>query len=254
MKERHPTTSTSWQSSARWYDELVGEKGHYYHEHVILPRLFPLLDLTPQSSLLDLACGQGIVARKLPAGVSYTGLDAAKELIHAAKKYSPHTFLAADVTKSLPIKETFTHATCILALQNIEQPDKVFQNVKKHLVKGGRFVMVLNHPAFRIPRQSSWGFDDATKIQYRKINGYMKAQKVPISMHPGKAKMGEVSNTWSFHHPLSQYSAWLFQAGFVIEKIEEWCSDQVSVGGASRWENRAREEFPLFMTIVAKAV
>lgn len=249
MRQRHPTTSTSWQNSARWYDELVGEKGHYYHEHVILPRLIELLDCKEGAKLLDLACGQGILARHLPKGVSYTGIDAAKELIQAAKKYSPHTFLTGDVTKPLPVKELYSHATCILAIQNIEHPDKVFENVAKHLEKGGTFALVMNHPSFRIPRQSSWGMDDATKIQYRKINGYMKPQKVPITMHPGKE---QATTTWSFHHPLSAYSEWLAKAGFVIAKIEEWCSDKVSTGALKRAENRAREEFPLFMCLIAK--
>ena len=28
---------TSWETSSAWYDKIVGAKGHYYHEQVILP-------------------------------------------------------------------------------------------------------------------------------------------------------------------------------------------------------------------------
>ena len=118
-----------------------------------------------------------------------------------------------------------------------------------HLQKGGRFAIVMNHPCFRIPRQSSWGFDEATKLQYRRMNGYMSPQKIPIEMHPGAQKQ---ATTWSFHHPLSDYSKWLYEAGFSIERIEEWCSDKVSTGGNAKAENRARKEFPLFLSIIAR--
>jgi hypothetical protein len=43
----------------------------------------------------------------------------------------------------------------------------------------------------------------------------------------------------------------LHDNGFVIEKIEEWVSDKKSEGGMAAVEDKARAEFPLFMTIVA---
>ena len=30
-------SKTSWEGSHEWYDKIVGEKGHYFHEHVIFP-------------------------------------------------------------------------------------------------------------------------------------------------------------------------------------------------------------------------
>lgn len=256
MEKRHTqksSASTSWHEVHRWYDDLVGESGHHYHQSLILPQALRLLDLKPASHLLDLACGQGILSRKIPKKTEYVGLDISPELIKAAKQYLPeeasHRFIVHDVTKPLPLaKESkFSHAACILAIQNIEEPAKVFANIRPFLHPGAKFLIVMNHPAFRIPRQSSWGFDEATKIQYRKINGYMTAQKIPIQMHPGKGSV----TTISFHYPLSAYSKWLKENGFTIDVIEELCSDKVSTGGAAKWENRARREFPLFLTILA---
>ncbi|MBM3208605.1 MAG: SAM-dependent methyltransferase, partial [Chlamydiae bacterium] len=45
--------SSSWEPVSGWYDKVVGSKGHYYHENVILPKLKPTL--TETKSLLDLA-------------------------------------------------------------------------------------------------------------------------------------------------------------------------------------------------------
>lgn len=247
---------TSWQKSSKWYQDSVGEKGHYYHQSVIMPNSLKLLDFTHTSnaSLLDLACGQGVLSRHIPSKVNYIGIDAAKSLIHAALQYNPpkhHGFILADAAKELPLKKMdFSHAALILALQNIESPLNVFKNASKHLIPGGYFLVVLNHPCFRIPRQSSWQIDPNSKIQYRRIDSYMSSMKIPIQTHPSQGKNSP--QTWSFHSPLSSYCQWLKEADFGIEVIEEWCSDKESEGKTAKMENRSRREIPLFMAILAR--
>lgn len=249
---------TSWQKVGKWYNETVGEEGHYYHQSLIIPSVLKLFNFSPteSASVLDLACGQGVLSRHLPPRVSYLGVDAAAQLIAAAKQYnkqSSHRFIHADVTQKLPIQETlFSHASIILALQNIENPLAVFKNANHYLKSGAPFVIVLNHPCFRIPRQSSWKVDEENKIQYRRIDRYMSPMKIPIQTHPSKGNAS--SQTWTFHHSLSDYSRWLKEAGFTIELIEEWCSNKVSEGRAAKMENRSRQEIPLFMAIIARKI
>ena len=247
--------NTSWDSVGNWYNGIVGNEGHYYHQKLILPGVNRLLNLSQQNqgALLDLACGQGVLARQLPDKFLYTGVDISPALIKAAKQASTnktHEFIVSDVSKALQLqKKDYSCATLLLALQNIEQGEKVIENASRHLQQQGKFLIVLNHPCFRIPRQSSWEVDSAKKIQYRRIDRYFDEMKIPIQMHPGK---GEASvNTWSFHHPLSTYTEWLYKAGFQIAKIEEWCSDKMSIGKQAPMENRSREEIPLFMAILA---
>lgn len=245
---------TSWESSSSWYDDIVGEKGHYYHEHVILPKLLPLmaLDKKKDAAVLDLGCGQGILERHLPKQIEYAGIDLSSSLIKAAKSRNQnpkHTFYVGDITKPLPIADKkFSHIVVVLALQNIEKPDLLLKNVSKHLAKDGQLFLVLNHPCFRIPRQTHWQVDEKKKLQYRRIDSYLSPMKIPIQMHPGK-KEGE---TWSFHHSLSDYSHLLYQENFAISLLEEWISDKKSTGGKARMENRARQEFPLFLSLVCR--
>ncbi len=242
---------TSWQKVGQWYDSVVGDLGSYYHQHIILPGVIRLLELKAGAALLDLGCGQGVLSSRIPKDVGYLGLDAARSLLAKAKdRHKGRSFQYADITKPLPIPSTrlFSHATIILALQNMAEPEKVLQNIKLHLSPGASLVIVLNHPCFRIPRQSSWGFDEQAKMQYRRINCYMSEQKIPIFTNPGQAAS---EATLSFHHPVSSYFTFLQKAGFLVQGLEEWCSDKVSEGKAARWENRARKEFPLFMAIKA---
>lgn len=255
-KNENKKTNTSWNKVGNWYNSAVGEEGHYYHQAVILPELNKMIrhGSVKDPAILDLACGQGILGRQIPENVEYCGFDLAPSLINAARQYdkSPHhRYIVADVAKPLKLeKKDFSHAAIILALQNIEHPLQVVLNAAKHLRKQGRLIIVLNHPCFRIPRQSSWKIDEANKIQYRRIDRYLSPMKIPIVTHPGKAEQS--TSTFSFHHPLSDYVHWLKEAGFVIENIDEWCSDKVSTGKNAKYENRAREEIPLFMAITAK--
>lgn len=246
--------NTSWEGVNQWYDRLVGEKGHYFHQKIILPNILKLLDLKPNSSLLDLGCGQGILEKHIPKEVRYLGVDISSSFIKEAKKHakSPqHTFHCQDLSKPLPeAKPLFSHATMILSLQNMEFPESAIKNAKKLLEKKGKLLLVLNHPCFRIPRQSSWEEDENNKMIYRRINRYMSTMKIPIYLRPGQE---EGPKTYSFHYSLSTLSQFLANEEFAILKIEEWCSDKESTGKRAKAENFAREEFPLFLTILASS-
>jgi SAM-dependent methyltransferase len=242
---------TSWGNVAKWYGEIVGEKGHFFHQTIVLPGVMKLLDIKNGDRLLDVACGQGVLARRLPGEVTYMGVDLAHGLLADAKrmdKNKKHKYVVADVTKSIPTGDKFNKAAIILALQNIKEPKETMRLVSDRMDKGGKLVIVLNHPCFRIPRQSSWETDQKNKLQYRRVNRYMSPLEIPINMHPGD-KTSPV--TWSYHLPIESYSEILFENGFVIEKIEEWTSEKKSEGKMARAENRARDEFPMFMAILA---
>lgn len=246
-------TKTSWEPVSKWYHAAVGEEGHYYHKKIVIPGILRLLENENIENVLDLACGQGVLARHLPEGTSYTGIDVSSSLIKQAKaqdKDPSHKYFVGDITQPLPIKSKFSHAFIILALQNIERADLALANASKHLNQNGTLIIVLNHPCFRIPRQSSWQVDHEKKVQFRRIDRYSSPLKIPIQAHPSKGSSSQV--TWTFHHSLTDYSQFLLEAGFMIAKLEEWHSDKVSTGGAAKMENRSREEFPLFCTLVAK--
>jgi SAM-dependent methyltransferase len=255
MKKKKDNKTTSWESASSWYDQAVGESGHYYHEKVILPHLSRLLSLEDgsTSSFLDLACGQGILSRHLPITSSYVGVDLSSSLIDSAKeknRLDDHTFVVSDITKPLPVKKKdFDFCTIILALQNVEHPVKAFLNAAKHLAPGGKLILVMNHPCFRIPKLSSWGIDEEEQIQYRRIDGYYQPKLIPIQMNPSLGSKSPV--TPSFHYPLSAWTLWLNEAGFSIEWMEEWCSDKKSTGKHAEREDVSREEIPLFLTITA---
>ena len=243
---------TSWEPVHKWYDESLGQSGDYMHTEIIIPKTLALLRLETHSSLLDLGCGQGILARFLPQTVGYSGVDISPSLIAKAKardSHPGHRYSVGDITRPLGLPErSFTHAVSILTIDNIENPKCVFEHAAQILMPQGVFTIVINHPCFRIPRQSGWDVDQKSKLQFRRINRYLTPLKIPITMHPGYEHS---EMTWTFHFPISYYTRVLADSGYVIETMEEWTSDKKSVGKAASMENRARTEFPLFLSIKA---
>ena len=242
----------SWDKSADWYDRLVGSEGHYYHEKVVIPKALSLLNLGSEGKFLDLGCGQGVLAQKIPRDMHYVGLDASKTLIdHALSRRGKNAkFLVHDLcAKPFPEEaKGGTHAAFILSLQNMSDGEKAIKHSALSLTKGGKLLIVMNHPCFRIPRQSGWEIDNGKKLKFRRIDRYMTPLDIPITTNPGKTSSHE---TISYHNPLSTYFQWLQKANYKVLAVEEWCSDKVSEGPKKPMEDRARKEFPLFLAILA---
>lgn len=236
---------TTWQDVHGWYNKKVGREGHEYHKSVIFPRLLPLLK---NGSIVDLACGQGVLGRQIPAKTLYQGYDIAPDFIKIAKTEDnslKHSYLVHDVT--LPIKKTepFDHAVTLLAAQNIEDLSGLAKNAKNLLKEGGHFHLVINHPCFRIPRLSSWGEDSGKKLRYRRVDRYLSPLSIPIQTHPSQG--AKSPTTLSFHKSLQDFMLPFFKEGLILTALEEWVSPKKSEGGKAKMEDRAREEFPLFL-------
>jgi ubiquinone/menaquinone biosynthesis C-methylase UbiE len=247
---------SSWENVSTWYDNLVGEKGHYYHQNVILPHLLTVLEQENIKSWLDLACGQGVVSRHIPNNIRYFGVDKSSSLINEAKKRcknKSHKFICNDITKPIGIdKHDFDIATVILAIQDIANAEKVITTAKSHLKHNGRLIIVLNHPCFRIPRQSSWIFDYDNNKQSRRVDNYLTHMDIPIKTNPSKDNKSQ--KVTFYHRPLSYYSHILFNNSFAIEDMFELISNKKSRGKHGSMENRARKEIPLFLMINARKI
>jgi SAM-dependent methyltransferase len=242
---------TSWTQVGQWYDEIVSKKGHYHHQETLFPNLKRFLKFNQEDSLLDIGCGQGVLARYLPKGCTYYGVDLAPSLIQKAKTHSPSLqFFVRDATKPLNLdRKEFSYATFILSLQNMSAPAQAIQQAALYLKKGGKLLLVLNHPCFRIPRQSHWEIDLEKKLQSRKVDRYMSPIEIPIQMHPSQQE--QRLTTYSYHFPLSHLFSFLKDASMLVSSLEEWCSHKESTGKFAKMENRARKEFPLFLMIEA---
>ena len=254
---------TSWGKVAKWYDRLLEDVPGTYQKEVILPNLLRIVAPRPGMTIADIACGQGFFARAFfGAGASVVGADIAPELIEIAKKNSPREInfhvAPADNLKEIKTGEADI-ALIALAIQNIENLAGTMAEVARILKPDGHLILVMNHPAFRIPGETSWGWDEAMKRQYRRVDGYLSEARAEIEMHPSSSRQGgrtekkSGERTISFHRPLQVYVKALAKAGFAITRLEEWISPKTSEPGPrAKEEDRIRKEIPMFLCLEAK--
>jgi SAM-dependent methyltransferase len=244
--------NTSWGEVAKWYDDLLKDEDSFQSK-VIEPNLLRLMSIKKGERILDLGCGQGYFSQKFAlAGASVCGVDISKELIYLAEKQKnklPISYFVASAEDFLGKKlGLFDKAAVVLALQNIKNADLAIANLSGSVNTGGKIYLVLNHPAFRIPGKSSWGFEETRKLQFRRLDGYLSEFSKQIDMKPGGK--GKKEMTVSFHRPLQWYFKSFAKHGLAVLRLEEWVSHKVSDSGyRAEAENAARKEFPLFVCL-----
>jgi SAM-dependent methyltransferase len=270
---------TSWGNVAEWYDEALEKRPGTYQSEVILPQVVRLVG-SEKKTILDLACGQGFFSRelaKLNPGNAVIASDISAELIELAKKNPDlgakhiqyHVRPATDI--SFCKDGTVDTVLISLAIQNIEHIGDVFKECARVLrgsdtvSQSGQLILILNHPAFRIPKRSSWMWRSEDRAeggqeknggnpkQYRRIDGYMSETTEKIDMTPGEKT--DKLFTVSFHRPLQLYIKTLAKAGFALTKLEEWVSHKKSEAGPRALEeDRMRKEIPMFLMLEMRKI
>ena len=241
-----------WNPVADWYDGWVGDKGSIHHTKLAIPAVMELLAVKPGEKILDIGCGQGVLAQYIVSAQGlYTGVDVSEQLIKIAKnrKLENANFLRGDARR-LNLSG-FDAAVMLLSIQDMDPLDQAIASAAKALGTRGRLIIFMNHPAFRIPRQSGWGWDEGRRLQYRRIDRYLTPLAVPMKAYSSQ----QTGVTISFHRPLQSYVNTLNDYGFVIDRMLEIPTYKVSQPGPNaRAENLSFREIPQFLAIRAKKV
>ncbi len=261
--------SSSWGKVADWYDEYL-DSDDSYQKAVVLPNLIRILDIQKTETVLDIACGQGFFTERFARhAYNVFASDISHELVQKAEKRLKEekvgnvSFFVKPANDLSFIEDgTADKATCILAAQNIKELDEMFKETSRAMKKGGKFVLVLNHPSFRVPQNSDWYFneniarkehDPNVGKQGRVVYQYLSEGTMQIDMNPGTPSgSSHKKYTISYHRPLQVFVKWLTKHGFAVTRIEEWSSHKKSQPGPkAKIEDAARKEIPLFMCIEA---
>ena len=248
-KMRQVHHATDWDGVANWYDGWVGQDGSRHHQQLAIPVVMKLLTVQPGEAILDIGCGQGVLAPYVVAvGGMYTGVDAGARLVALARKRHGQTgrFVHRDAAYLPQARGAITAgsndaAVFLLSIQDMSPLDRVLASASWALKPGGRLVILMTHPCFRPPRQSGWGYDPQRKLRYRRVDSYLTAGRVPM-------KTLKSGMTHSFHRPLADYINALGQVGLAIDAMEEIATYKI---GRTKAHKRANKEIPLFLGLRA---
>src|SRR5690606_5574990 len=119
------------------------------------------------------------------AGANYTGVDVSPRLLQTARKRQRDgRFIEADAAYLAACPKlqaaSFEALVFLLSIQDMNPLEAVLDSAYWALAPGGRLVILMTHPCFRIPRQSGWGRDEQRKLQYRRIDRYLTPLSVPM--------------------------------------------------------------------------
>jgi SAM-dependent methyltransferase len=241
--------STSWDPIARWYNGWVGKRGSRYHRLAALPTVLRLAELQAGERLLDLGCGQGVLApHVLRAKAGYVGVDASRRLLALAHRHhGPQArFIHGDAAELATLgvdPESFDVAVFMLSIQDMQPLEQVLRAAGQALKRSGRLILFMVHPCFRVPRGSGWGFDVARKLSYRRVERYLRETAVPMKAYAEVTPLAK-GTTVSFHRPLMTYVNALAASGLLLDRLEE-LPDPVKGEGS-------KADIPLFLALRAR--
>ncbi len=224
-----PETQNIWNQNAAFWDSVIGDAGNRFHRTIVEPATLKLLALSAGESVLEIACGNGAFARTMAQfGVHVVASDFSANLLERARERTREhhiEYVLIDATKEDQLlalgERRFDAAVCNMALMDIPTIDPLFSALSRLLKPHGRFVFSVQHPCF-----NSNGVTKIVELEDR--NGELVtvyAVKVSRYLTPwterGIGIVGQPIPHYLFHRPISLLFNAGFQAGFVLDGIEE---------------------------------
>ncbi|MFN0134702.1 MAG: class I SAM-dependent methyltransferase [Phycisphaerae bacterium] len=113
----------------------------------ITERLAALLEATPGSRIVDIACGTGNYTCALAQrGLTLTGIDCSEVMLSAAREKSTEIAWHVGAVEQLPFADaTFDCATCTLAIHHFTDRPAAFREVRR-VLRDGRLVIFTSSP------------------------------------------------------------------------------------------------------------
>jgi 2-polyprenyl-3-methyl-5-hydroxy-6-metoxy-1,4-benzoquinol methylase len=223
-------TQAAWNQNAEFWDEKMGE-GNLFQRVLVGPTIERLLELKPGELVLEIACGNGVFARRLAQlGAQVIATDFSQKLLEQAQKRSVEyigriEYLFIDATNEeqlLKLRERhFDAVVCNMAIMDIATIEPLMSALSRLLKVDGRFIFSVMHPCFNNPKVKL-GMEEEDRDGEIITKYYVRSAKyIDIPPQKGLAIIGQPVPHYYFHRPLNVLFNSCFQAGFVINGLEE---------------------------------
>jgi 2-polyprenyl-3-methyl-5-hydroxy-6-metoxy-1,4-benzoquinol methylase len=220
-----------WDAKAAFWDERMGE-GNMFQLELIGPAVERLLAVRSGERILDVGCGNGVSSRRLAhLGARVVAIDSSARFLELARSRSPdlsdridyRLVDATDEEQLLALGEGhFDALLCSMVLMDMPVIDPLLRAARRLLKPGGRFVFAVQHPAFnsnavRLCAETETR-DDGLEVTKHAVK---VSEYLVVPAGKGTGMPGEPVPHWYFHRPLHELCGAFFQAGFVLNALEE---------------------------------
>ncbi len=223
-------TRDAWDQNADYWDEYMGE-GNDFVELLCWPKMEQLLDLPAGKWVLDVACGNGLTSRRLAqVGLQVEAIDFSSNMIARAISRTPseienihyHVLDATDQSALLNLGVgKFDAAISNMALFDMARITPLFQALAVLLKPGSAFIFSVVHPCFNNP--SSQMVAEMEDISGELVTTYsVKIRRyITPSVDRVVALREQPEPQLEFHRALQDLLRPAFEAGFVLDALEE---------------------------------
>ena len=235
-----------WDANARWWDDRIGD-GNDFQTVLIEPATERLLDIVAGDTILDAACGAGRFARRMAElGARVVAFDYSAEFVERARERTSsdaaieyHVVDAANAEGLLSLgSNRFNKAVCTMAIMDMPEIGPLFAGLGRLLTPGGAFVFSVTHPCFH-----SAAIQRFAEIHEEQAGRHVIHSGVKVSSYlsPFARKtegiVGQPELQWFFHRPISTLFRFGFEAGFLVDGIEEPRFPEETPKAGVRWHD-----------------
>jgi 2-polyprenyl-3-methyl-5-hydroxy-6-metoxy-1,4-benzoquinol methylase len=236
-----------WDTNADFWNERMGE-GNEFHRVLIAPAQERLLQLQPGESVLDIGCGNGQFTRRMAdLGANVLAFDISPKMIENARANMPTTrgrmeYRVVDATDRAALaalgRGRFDAAVCTMTMMDMAAIEPLVSALAALLKGDGRFVFSVLHPCFNssgVKLVAEEGTNEAGELVRHhsiSVSDYIR----PRSMK-GVAMRDQPAAQYYFDRPISVLFNTCFQAGFVLDGIEEPAFGVSAGDGRPNWSN-----------------
>jgi SAM-dependent methyltransferase len=225
------TADPVWEDKAIWWRDTfaMGDDPEYVEQILPLVREH----VKGAQRVLDIGTGEGQIARTVKESAeTVVAIDSAKAMIEQANLRSDGiTFMRADVS-NLPFEdESFDAVTTCLVIEHVDDMPKAISEISRVLVRGGRFLLLINHPLLQTPN-SGWIDDHILEEQYWRIGPYLTENKSMEEVEAGVFIP-------FIHRPLSTYINTMAANGLFVTQMVEPAPPPGFIARAEEYEEAA---------------
>jgi ubiquinone/menaquinone biosynthesis C-methylase UbiE len=220
-----------WDRKAALWDARMGD-GNLFQRVLLSPAIERLLEVRPGQRILEVACGNGALARRLAdLGARVVATDFSQAFLDLARARSADhaesiEYALVDATDERALlalgEGEFDAVVANMALMDMVTIDPLLRAVTRLLVPGGRFVFSVLHPAFNIAGATTLGLEQEDRAgtivetYYVRVSNYLH-----VSPMLGAGMPGEREPHYYFHRSLGELLGACFAAGLVLDGLEE---------------------------------